>query len=40
MFEDFIGQPIPWSEETDEWLGDIEPDYDYSGLESGGGTPF
>jgi len=40
MFEDFIGQPIPWSEETEEWLGDIDPVHDYSGLEGGGGTPF
>ncbi len=40
MFEDFIGQPIPWSKETDEWLGDIDPAHDYSGLERGGGTPF
>ena len=40
MFEDYIGQPIPWSKETNEWLGDVEPTHDYSGFEGGGGTPF
>ncbi|MGC3938752.1 DUF5906 domain-containing protein [Roseobacter sp. EG26] len=40
MFEDYIGQPIPWSEETNEWLGDVEPTHDYSGFEGGGGAPF
>ncbi|WP_170447346.1 DUF5906 domain-containing protein [Ruegeria arenilitoris] len=40
MFEDYIGQPIPWSDDTDEWLGDIDPPHDYSGLENSGETPF
>jgi hypothetical protein len=40
MFEIHIGQPIPWSEETNEWLGDVEPTHDYSRFEGGGGAPF
>ncbi|MBY6090482.1 DUF5906 domain-containing protein [Maritimibacter alkaliphilus] len=35
MFEDYIGQPIPWQDEKQEWQGDVDPPHDYSDLKDG-----
>lgn len=40
MFEDYIGQTIPWMGETDEWQGDIDPPHDYGEFGGNGKTPF
>ena len=39
-FELHMGQDIPWSDNTPEWLGDIEPHYDYSEFQSTKKAPF
>ncbi|ATG48415.1 hypothetical protein CEW89_13095 [Celeribacter ethanolicus] len=40
MFEDYIGQPIPWQDEAQDWQGDVDPPHDYSGFDDGDETPF
>ncbi|PXW76138.1 primase-like protein [Ruegeria sp. P4] len=40
MFEDYVGQSIPWSHEPQEWQGDVDPSYNYGGIDEGRETPF
>lgn len=40
MFEDYIGQPIPWQREAQEWQGDVNSPHDYSGFDDGNNAPF
>jgi hypothetical protein len=39
-FELHMGQDIPWSDNTIEWLGDVDPPHDYTAFDNGGEAPF
>lgn len=39
-FELYIGQEIPWSDTTTEWLGDVDPPPDYGDFKRGRNEPF
>ena len=39
-FELHIGQDIPWSDTTTEWLGDVDPAPDFGDLKWDGNEPF
>ncbi|MCK0097499.1 DUF5906 domain-containing protein [Yoonia sp. F2084L] len=40
MFEDYIGQPIPWTEDVEDWQDDVDPPHDYGSINVGGDAPF
>lgn len=40
MFEDYVGQAIPWTEDVDQWQEDVEPPHDYGAFKDGEKTPF
>lgn len=39
-FEQYIGQEIPWSDTTTDWLGDVDPALDYGDLKKDRIEPF